>query len=136
MSNMTKDMTVMTDKAREEARKFLRTLEDESNKLANELFVADTFARIRQEARADLQDEIDLTYEMWCGRSYMHLPLHEAVGEAIKYDEAEARREAAEVAVYWMHQEFPTQDDPVRQQTIDDSLRSAILSDEPTKEVE
>ena len=42
----------MTDKDREEARKFLRHLEDEGNKTANELFVADTFARIRAEIDA------------------------------------------------------------------------------------
>ena len=42
-----------TDWDRQEARKFLRQLEDEGNKTANELFVADAFARIRAKAKAE-----------------------------------------------------------------------------------
>ena len=83
-----------TDKDREEARKFIRQLEDESNKIANELFVMDVFSRIRSAAKAG------------------------------------ALAEAAENAVDWVHQEFPKQDDPARQQAIDDSLRAAVLADE------
>jgi len=56
--------------------------------------VLNVVKRIRQDARAELQAEIDLTYEMWCGRDYMHLPLHDAVGEAIKHASASACREA------------------------------------------
>jgi len=39
---------------------------------------------------AEVQAEIDLTYKEWCGRDLMHLPLHEAVGEAIKAAEGQA----------------------------------------------
>lgn len=55
--------------------------------------VSGEIARIRAEAIKPLQAEIDLTYEMWCGRDYMHLPLHDAVGEAIKYAESAARKD-------------------------------------------
>lgn len=91
-----------TDKDREEARKFLRQLEDESNKIANELFVMDVFSRVRAEAKAEAQSEIealkreiDLCYSMWTGRDYGHLPLHEALGKAMADREANTLREAA-----------------------------------------
>ena len=41
-----------TDKDREEAREFIRQLEDESNVFAREIFVTDAFARIRSESDA------------------------------------------------------------------------------------
>ena len=46
-------MPETTDKDREEVRKFIRQLEDESNVFAREIFVTDTFSHIRLEAKAE-----------------------------------------------------------------------------------
>ena len=68
-----------------------------------------------QELALNIRNEWSLT------RSYNEME------RFVKALQREVLEDASITAIYWMHQEYPTQDDPVKQKIIDDSLRKEIL---------
>lgn len=106
-----------TDRDREEAMEFasgvFQTFTTAAGRHPVDL-VLKRDARIRSEAKAEaqaeidaLKREIDLCYSMWTGRNYGHLPLHEALGKAMADHETEVLSEAAKRVEKYMDGHHP-----------------------------